>query len=74
MRSASATANPIGGALFEVTQPRMTCYRVGIRMDEPRMAALLGRFANSPITRVPKEFDFENPTITSAVSLHGSIS
>ena len=27
----------IGGALFEVTQPRVTCYRVGIRMDEPRM-------------------------------------
>jgi MOSC domain-containing protein YiiM len=22
----------IGGALFEVTQPRVTCYRVGIRM------------------------------------------
>src|SRR5262249_16979496 len=31
----------IGGALFEVTQPRVTCYRVGIRMDEPRMASLL---------------------------------
>ena len=31
----------IGSALFEVTQPRTTCYRVGIRMDEPRMAALL---------------------------------
>ena len=31
----------IGSALFEVTQPRVTCYRVGIRMDEPRMAALL---------------------------------
>jgi ferredoxin-NADP reductase/MOSC domain-containing protein YiiM len=31
----------IGGALFEVTQPRVTCYRIGIRMDEPRMAALL---------------------------------
>jgi ferredoxin-NADP reductase/MOSC domain-containing protein YiiM len=31
----------IGGALFEVTQPRVTCYRVGIRMDEPGMAALL---------------------------------
>jgi MOSC domain-containing protein YiiM len=24
-----------------VTQPRTTCYRVGIRLDEPRMAALL---------------------------------
>jgi ferredoxin-NADP reductase/MOSC domain-containing protein YiiM len=31
----------IGSALFEVTQPRVTCYRVGIRMDEPHMAALL---------------------------------
>src|SRR3954463_13948435 len=31
----------IGGALLEVTQPRVTCYRVGIRMNEPRMAALL---------------------------------
>ncbi len=31
----------IGSALFEVTQPRVTCYRVGIRMNEPRMASLL---------------------------------
>ena len=31
----------IGDALFEVTQPRVTCYRVGIRMNEPQMAALL---------------------------------
>ena len=31
----------IGGAVFEVTQPRVTCYRVGIRMNEPQMAALL---------------------------------
>jgi ferredoxin-NADP reductase/MOSC domain-containing protein YiiM len=31
----------IGGALFEVTQPRVTCYRMGIRMNEPRMPALL---------------------------------
>jgi ferredoxin-NADP reductase/MOSC domain-containing protein YiiM len=31
----------IGSALFEVTQPRVTCYRVGIRMNEPRMPALL---------------------------------
>src|SRR5215467_9023596 len=28
----------IGSALFEITQPRVTCYRVGIRMNEPRMA------------------------------------
>ncbi|HEX4487365.1 MAG TPA: MOSC and FAD-binding oxidoreductase domain-containing protein [Terriglobales bacterium] len=31
----------IGSALFEVTQPRVTCYRVGIRMKNPQMAALL---------------------------------
>lgn len=31
----------IGTALFEVTQPRVTCYRVGIRMNEPQMAAML---------------------------------
>jgi ferredoxin-NADP reductase/MOSC domain-containing protein YiiM len=31
----------IGSALFEVTQPRVTCYRVGIRTGEPRMPALL---------------------------------
>lgn len=31
----------IGSALFEVTQPRVTCYRAGIRMNEPEMAALL---------------------------------
>ncbi len=31
----------IGEAEFEVTQPRVTCYRVGIRMDDPRMPALL---------------------------------
>jgi len=31
----------IGTAIFEVTQPRVTCYRVGIRMDDPRIPALL---------------------------------
>jgi MOSC domain-containing protein YiiM/ferredoxin-NADP reductase len=31
----------IGSAVFEVSQPRVTCYRVGIRMNEPRMPALL---------------------------------
>jgi ferredoxin-NADP reductase/MOSC domain-containing protein YiiM len=31
----------IGGAILEVTQPRVTCYRVGIRMNEPRMPAVL---------------------------------
>ena len=31
----------IGSAVFEVTQPRVTCYRVGIRMDDPRIPALL---------------------------------
>jgi ferredoxin-NADP reductase/MOSC domain-containing protein YiiM len=31
----------IGSALFEVTQPRVTCYRLGIRMKEPEMPALV---------------------------------
>ena len=31
----------IGTAMFEVTQPRVTCYRVGIRMNDPRIPALL---------------------------------
>src|SRR6059058_3012444 len=31
----------IGTALFEVSQPRVTCFRVGIRTNEPRMPALL---------------------------------
>jgi len=31
----------IGSATFEVTQPRVTCYRVGIRMNDPQIPALL---------------------------------
>ncbi len=31
----------IGEAVFEVTQPRVTCYRIGLRLQEPRMAALM---------------------------------
>ncbi len=31
----------IGTTLLEVTQPRVTCYRLGIRMDQPDMAALV---------------------------------
>ncbi|OBF69577.1 sulfurase [Mycobacterium sp. 852002-51971_SCH5477799-a] len=31
----------IGDAEFEVTQPRVTCFRVGIRLDEPDMPNLL---------------------------------
>src|SRR5215471_16703271 len=31
----------IGEAEFEVTQPRVTCYRVGLRLGEPRLPALL---------------------------------
>ena len=31
----------IGSGIFEVTQPRVTCYRVGIRMNDPRIPALL---------------------------------
>ncbi|OBH98986.1 MOSC and FAD-binding oxidoreductase domain-containing protein [Mycobacterium sp. E2733] len=31
----------IGEAEFEVTQPRVTCFRVGMRLNEPRMPNLL---------------------------------
>ena len=31
----------IGEAEFEITQPRVTCYRVGLRLGEPQMPALL---------------------------------
>jgi ferredoxin-NADP reductase/MOSC domain-containing protein YiiM/ferredoxin len=31
----------IGEAIFEVTQPRVTCFRVALRMNEPRMPSLL---------------------------------
>jgi len=31
----------IGQAEFEVTQPRVTCYRVGLRLGEPELPALL---------------------------------
>jgi ferredoxin-NADP reductase/MOSC domain-containing protein YiiM len=31
----------IGEAEFEVTQPRVTCYRVGLRLGEPEIPALL---------------------------------
>ncbi len=31
----------IGEAEFEVTQPRVTCYRVGLRLGEPEMPSLL---------------------------------
>jgi ferredoxin-NADP reductase/MOSC domain-containing protein YiiM len=31
----------IGDAIFEVTQPRVTCFRLGLRMEEPRMPSLV---------------------------------
>ncbi len=31
----------IGTAVFEISQPRVTCYRVGIRMNDARIPALL---------------------------------
>ncbi len=31
----------IGGAIVEVSQPRVTCYKVGLRLGDPQMAALL---------------------------------
>jgi ferredoxin-NADP reductase/MOSC domain-containing protein YiiM len=48
----------IGSAVFEVTQPRVTCYKVGIRLDEPRMPALLtGRGRPGFYLRVLEEGD-----------------
>ena len=50
----------IGGALFEVTQPRVPCYRLGIRMNEPEMAALLVRHGRPGFyMRVLKEGEVE---------------
>ncbi|UFW44554.1 MOSC and FAD-binding oxidoreductase domain-containing protein [Bradyrhizobium sp. WSM471] len=50
----------IGSALLEVTQPRVTCYRLGIRMDEPDMAALLVRHGRPGFYfRVIEEGDVE---------------
>jgi len=31
----------IGSALFEVSRPRVTCHRVGLRLGDPRMPTLL---------------------------------
>jgi ferredoxin-NADP reductase/MOSC domain-containing protein YiiM/ferredoxin len=31
----------IGGAVFEVSQPRVTCYRLGVRLNYPEMPALV---------------------------------
>jgi MOSC domain-containing protein YiiM len=36
----------IGDAIFEVTQPRVTCYRVGIRMTRSRRRREVRRFAH----------------------------
>jgi ferredoxin-NADP reductase/MOSC domain-containing protein YiiM len=50
----------IGGALLEVTQPRVTCYRVGIRLNEPEMAALLVKHGRPGFYfRVPDEGEVE---------------
>jgi ferredoxin-NADP reductase/MOSC domain-containing protein YiiM len=31
----------IGGAIFEISQPRVTCFKVGMRLGEPELPALL---------------------------------
>ena len=41
----------IGEAEFEVSQPRVTCYRVGLRMGQPELPALLV----SPPEEIPNE-------------------
>src|ERR1044072_1165187 len=40
----------IGKALFEVSQPRVTCYRVGIRTGEPRAPSLLVGRGRPPVS------------------------
>ena len=50
----------IGSATFEVTQPRVTCYRVGIRMNDPQIPALLvSRHRPGFYFRVLEEGDVE---------------
>jgi ferredoxin-NADP reductase/MOSC domain-containing protein YiiM/ferredoxin len=50
----------IGSATFEVTQPRVTCYRVGIRMNDPQIPALLvSRHRPGFYFRVIEEGDVE---------------
>jgi ferredoxin-NADP reductase/MOSC domain-containing protein YiiM len=50
----------VGTAIFEVTQPRVTCYRVGIRMNDPRIPALLvSRHRPGFYFRVLEEGDVE---------------
>lgn len=50
----------VGGVLLEVTQPRVTCYRVGLRMNDPRIPALLVSHARPGFYfRVLEEGDVE---------------
>ena len=50
----------IVSATFEVTQPRVTCYRVGIRMNDPQIPALLvSRHRPGFYFRVIEEGDVE---------------
>ena len=55
----------IGSALFEVTQPRVTCYRIGIRMNEPAMASLLTGHANLASTCACSRKARSEPTMRS---------
>jgi MOSC domain-containing protein YiiM len=66
----------IGGALFEVTQPRVTCYRVGIRMNDPRIPALLvARHRPGFYFRVLEEGDVSaGDEIVKVADLSGSLS
>ncbi len=60
----------IGTAVFEVTQPRVTCYRVGIRMNDPRIPAL-ARLAPPPgvlLPRAPRRARFKRGTMSLKVA------
>jgi ferredoxin len=59
----------VGEAVFEVTQPRVTCYRVGIRMDDPRAdvsAAVVGLGVDA--TRIRTEIFGVTPSITPGIA------
>ena len=54
---------PIGTAEFEVTQPRVTCYRVGMRLGRPDVPSLLD--ARPSITQ---DFYMGRQAVTSAAA------
>jgi MOSC domain-containing protein YiiM len=56
----------IGEAEFEVTQPRVTCYRVGLRLGEPELPALLVSHHRPGSTCASSPKDTSTPGIRSS--------